>query len=295
MTIMRVLYSQQLLVLCVMALLAADSWAEVKLNSVSINVVLQADGSARFTEVWDVDVNDTEHSELYQARGKRSIGQIVNLTVSDGDTKLTTVEPWDTDADDKTGRCGINPTKSGYEMCWGIGAPGHHRYTLNYTATSVVRPYGSERVMMRLQVFHAGGLPPQRVNATITRADSTLKDSEVLETEVNSGNVEGFFDHGRFELNTLRPMVKGDYMTLYAMFPASAFGALDISATSTDISADELSSPMMTDKTTSTYEGSWWTRFWDFYDQWPLLTLFSMLGGILALFYIIKKIAIALA
>lgn len=281
--------------LAALATVGGKAIAQVTLNSISVDVALQGDGSAHITEVWDVDVAKTRHNELYQTRYAYSAGLIQNFTVTEHGSPLQQVTPWDLDARDKQGRCGIYQDSDTYQLCWGLGAPGRHRYTLEYTATRVVRPYGVGEAAMRLTLYGSSSLPPKAATAHVWRADSALTDDDVVDWEYNDKNVEGSFDDGRFTLTATSPMTEDDHLTLYAVFDAEAFGGLDLTGMSTDISADELASPMMSERKQGKYENSWLDKFWDFYEDWPLLTLFSILAAIVALFYVVKKIAIALA
>lgn len=283
-----------LMVLSLMAL-ALMSWADVVLNHVTIDVVLQADGSAHFTEVWDVDVGQTKFTELYQNRPTRSVAAIKDFTVSDQGKVFSRVNEWDPEASNKEGRCGLDPVNGGYLLCWGIGQPGHHSYKLTYTISNILRPYGTDCVVFNSVLFRGSNLLPHSVTATISRADSVLTKADVKHFEYSEDNTEADFEDGIFTLNTEDPMVEDDFLGVHIEFPITAFGEVEILGTNTQISAEELSSPMMTDANVGKYEESLSDKFWDFYNEWPLLTLFGILGGLIGLFYVVRKIAIALA
>ena len=286
---------RHLLALCLMVLGALAASAEVALNRVTVDVVLHADGSAHFTEVWDVDVDQTKDTEFYQTRPTRSIATVKDFSVSDQGKEFTNVGEWDSEAANKEGRCGITPLNGGYELCWGIGQPGHHSYKLSYTITNIIRPYSTDRVTFNSVLFHGEGLRPHSVRATISRADSVLTEDDVKFFEHSEDNTEASFEHGKFMLSTEHPMSEDDYLGVHIEFDKNAFGEMELLGTSTEISPEELSSPMMSDTNVEKYEESTWDKFWDFYEEWPLLTLFGILGGIIGLFYVVRKIAIALA
>ena len=283
------------LVLCLMVLGALAASAEVALNRVTVDVVLHANGSAHFTEVWDVDVDQTKHTELYQTRPTRSIATIEDFTVSDQGREFANVGEWDSEASNKEGRCGIITLNGGYQLCWGIGQPGHHSYKISYTVTNIIRPYSADRVTFNSVLFHGEGLRPHSARATISRADSVLTEDDVKVFEPSEDNTEASFEHGKFMLSTEHPMAEEDYLGVHIEFDKNAFGEMVNLGTSTEISPEELSSPMMSDTNVEKYEESTWDKFWDFYEEWPLLTLFGILGGIIGLFYVVRKIAIALA
>ena len=280
------------LALMVQALL---SWADVVVNRITIDVVLQADGSARITEVWDADVGQTEYTELYKTHDTHTNGTIENFTVSEQGREFIFNEYWDTKAKDKEGKCGLNPIRGGYELCWGIGKPGTHHYKLNYTVTHCIIPSGTENVMFDMVLYQADGLQPREVVATISRADSVLTEDDIVEYSVSENNTKAIFENGRFVLSTEHAMEEDDWLGARIEFPASAFGEIDRSALNTYIAPDEMTSPMMQDKNVEKYEESWLDKFWDFYHEWPLLTLFGILGGLIGLFYVVRKVAVALA
>ena len=282
------------IVLSLMAL-ALTSWADVVVNRIAIDVVLQADGSARMTEVWDVDVGPTDHTELFQTRTTSAIATIEDFTVSEQGREFVTVDEWNTNAKDKEGKCGVMPINGGYELCWGIGKPGSHSYKLSYTVTHAMRPSGTENVMFKMVFLHSDGPQPKAASVTISRADSVLTEDDLVELSVSEDNTVQNFEDGRFVLTTEQPMGQSDWLGARMVFLASAFGEMDRSMLNTDVAPEEMSSPMMQDTNVGKYEESWIDKFWDFYNEWPLLTLFSIVGGLIGLFYVVRKIAIALA
>lgn len=60
------------------------------------------------------------------------------------------------------------------------------------------------------------------------------------------------------------------------------------------IGEDELASPMMTDARVGTYGGSWWNKITDLYEESPVLFLLGLITAVYLLFFVYKKIAIAL-
>ena len=289
---------RQLLLACLLLLTA--SWARAEdalMKSFAIDVVLHADGSARITEVWNVDVNTDRFSEFYNSYYNHYFGRITDVSVSDGATMLTTDAYWDPGAtvDEKVGHCGLVATDDGdFQICWGVGQPGHHRYMLRYTATAVVHPYSDSLVLMNVPLLITSTvLPCQAASATITRGDSAFTSDDIVSLEVK-GAARGGFSNGRIEVQSTRTMSEGDHMIVQILFRASAFGELSTTGLSTEIGADELSSPMMRDSQPGRYEQSWWGKVLDFYDEWPIATLMCILAALLGLFYLVKKLVIAL-
>lgn len=124
--------------LCLAAILPA--LADDRVNDLDIRVTLADDGSAHIREVWDMTLS--RGTEVYLGRENLGDMEIRNLTVSDDEGKrYITESDWDTDRDidEKAGRCGLNYTRDGVEICWGIGDYGRHVWTVDYTLTNLVK------------------------------------------------------------------------------------------------------------------------------------------------------------
>ncbi|MDO5556232.1 MAG: DUF2207 domain-containing protein [Clostridia bacterium] len=115
--------------------------SSVEANSISsINMDIHIDnyGNANITEVWNC--NTTQGTEVYHPYYNLGNSEIKNFTVSEGNTKYTNLNSWNTSAsfDSKSYKNGINYISNGVELCWGISSYEKHIYTLNYTITNFV-------------------------------------------------------------------------------------------------------------------------------------------------------------
>lgn len=106
---------------------------------VSILVELNADGSACFTEHWDVDA--TRGTEWYLVKDNLGDIRIHDFSVSEDGREFIVENGWDIDRSikEKQGRCGILYKNDGCELCWGLGNYGHHTFTAKYRMTNVVK------------------------------------------------------------------------------------------------------------------------------------------------------------
>jgi len=141
----------------------ADSAA---INNIDIDVVLNRDGSADITEVWDVNV--ASGTEWYLTRNNLGDIDILNLAVSDERGRSFIVEDrWDVQRtiSQKEGRCGLNSTSYGCEICWGVGSYGPHVFTVSYTMTNVVKSL-SDYDMLHMQ-FISPGLSSEPKKASV--------------------------------------------------------------------------------------------------------------------------------
>ena len=141
------------------------------IRDIDIRVVLQKDGSARITQVWDVNVNSgTEWYVPVSNLGKMSI---TDLTVSEnGQPFISEGRRWDVDRSlsEKAGRCGIVEKHDGVELCWGQGSYGDHVWTAEFTAHGLVQSF-TDADGFNFQFVNPGLLAaPQHVKVTVVNA-----------------------------------------------------------------------------------------------------------------------------
>lgn len=111
-----------------------------KIRDIDVNVRLYRDGSAIVKEVWDMDAR--EGTEVYIPRENLRGSVISDFTVMDEEGLPYMNEgEWDVNRSlsGKAGKCGINRTPSGVELCWGLGSYGSHTFTIQYRMTDFVR------------------------------------------------------------------------------------------------------------------------------------------------------------
>lgn len=151
------------------------------INDVDVRVRLYPqDGSAVVTENWDVTV--ASGTEWYLTRYNLGNADIEQLSVSDENGMFDYIGRWDINAsiEQKAGKCGLNPTAGGYEICWGVGTYGPHRYTVKYTISNAVD------ILDDADVFHfqlvSPGLSstPKHVKARIEVNGTQLDTANVL-------------------------------------------------------------------------------------------------------------------
>lgn len=112
-----------------------------EIRSVNTEVVLNRDGSADVTQVWDATV--VSGTEWYLP-----VTNLGKMTVSDfkvfeyGEEFINEGRSWDVDRslEKKAGRCGI-VEKGGndVELCWGQGTYGDHEWTCKYHLSGLVQ------------------------------------------------------------------------------------------------------------------------------------------------------------
>ncbi len=171
--------------------------AEPAIRSIQIDCAIDSEGSAHITEWWDVTV--TSGTEWYLVRENLGDIRIVDFSVCENGESFYNEGGWDIDRSiaEKAGRCGVNYTSKGCELCWGIGSYGDHEFQVSYTMTKAVKSL-QDYDMLHLQ-FVSPGLSsrPQMVVVTVYSLDASLDSSNtrvwgfgyVGETRFNDGYV----------------------------------------------------------------------------------------------------------
>ena len=171
---------RRLFILAALLLSAACAYAyEPQIRDISMDVRLCKDGSALITEKWDVTV--ASGTEWYLVKDNLGASGIEDLNVFDENGQFRNTGKWNIDASisQKAGKCGLNPIRNGYEICWGVGSYGPHQYTVMYRVTDAVD------LLEDADCFHfqlvTPGLTatPDHVKVTIRLRDSQFDDSNV--------------------------------------------------------------------------------------------------------------------
>ena len=117
------------------------------INSVEIWAIIHSDGSAAMKEIWDIYIADDSNTEWFVAKHNLDNMDILDLSVQEdkgnGVITFETLGAWDENASriEKAGKCGLLSANGGYDICWGFGELGSHKYTVAYTITNVVKGY----------------------------------------------------------------------------------------------------------------------------------------------------------
>src|SRR5690625_4373064 len=117
--------------------------AKHELEGQYIRVYIHEDGSATITERRNANLSKgTENFIIIENIGK---SKITDFQVIDKEAPIKPifehVDDWDINASraEKRGKKGIIKTDKGYELVWGIGEYGEHKYVLEYTITDFIK------------------------------------------------------------------------------------------------------------------------------------------------------------
>lgn len=153
------------------------AFAENHLSKIDVSVMLQNDGSALITQVWQGAFDEKTENYI----GIKNIGdsEITDFTVSDQNGKYETLDEWSIDASfqEKARKCGVIRDDSGYELCWGISNYGANTYTFSYKMTNLVRSYNDADGFNFMFVNRGMNLYPTNASVTISLKSGKITDS----------------------------------------------------------------------------------------------------------------------
>jgi uncharacterized membrane protein YgcG len=207
-------------------LVANIALARPQLHNLDIKVVLSRNGDARITETRLMSI-DSEGTECYIGLANMGESEVKDLEVRDESGARFLNVDWDIHQDRswKTMKCGIVRTKSGYEICWGLGESGERTYVTTYTMTGLVRGYPDANAMRHVFLDEGVNPKPGHAKVTIMGEDSTMV------FDADSCNVWGFrfngevwFESGMVMAETTDgPMSSEAGLYVMAQFPLSMF------------------------------------------------------------------------
>ncbi len=188
--------------------------AESGVASLHITAQLDENGNALVTEVWDIDAA-SDISEWYVVKSQMGGMEIAGLTVSENGQPFETLAEWDVMSGmdkaearvRKAGKCGIVYTGDGYELCWGVGSPGQHTFTVQYSMTNLVQAYDGADV---IAFDFVDGIDNRigEVTITINSPDKPFTDTNTRVWAGGSSGLEGeiWVRNNQVEATTIRSL-----------------------------------------------------------------------------------------
>ena len=198
---------RKIVLMLLLALCGAGLSARSTVDTVRIQVNLQEDGAAIITEEWNIDVSD-DITEWYLVADNLGQMRISGLGVTDETGRLFETETgeWDIHRTraGKAGRCGLVTKSDGYEICWGVGSSGPHRYRLVYRLSGLVKGYGDMDGFNHMFVSRGQDSPPSYTELRIFKDGTDLS--------VDNAKIWGFgfrgdiaFEDGEIVARTSEP------------------------------------------------------------------------------------------
>ncbi len=200
--------------------LAAFTLAGQEIRNIDETVVIRSDGSARITQVWDVNV--VSGTEFYLPFDHLGPIEISDLQVSEnGEDFIAEGDGWDTDRsrEEKRGRCGIVRKKNGVELCWGQGDYGDHVWTVRYTVSGLVMKMGEYNGLYFSFVNPGLSAPPQHVKVMlVNETGGPAWTEENVKVWGFRSESEIFVEDGAVRAESLEPFRSSSAMTVLVRF-----------------------------------------------------------------------------
>jgi len=217
------------------------------IESVEMWVDIQNNGSANIKEVWEINITNGANTEWYAAKHNLDNMDIENLVVAeiaaDGSIiQFETLPDWNVKAsrEEKAGKCGLLQANGGYEVCWGFGTLGHHKYIITYTITNLVKGYqGGDAMCYNFLSEAAGGADKLNIYLILNDAPMEFPQTRVW--------VYGFKAQSEFKDDGISVLSQGrfsqsDYATVLLAFDPGILSPADLrSETLEDIIALNMS------------------------------------------------------
>lgn len=196
------------------------------INNILMDIYIDKNGNAHVTELWDVNVSS--NTEVYKPYGNIGNSKFLNFTVSLNNEKFTYVPSWDVSGTftEKQYKNGINYTKDGLELCWGITKYGHNIYTLTYDITNFITKLDDADMLYWTLIPSNLSNKPQNINIKIY-GDESFEDNLEVWGYGNYGGTAYVYD-GVIEMNSEGTLDSDEYMTILVKFPKDYFNTNNI-------------------------------------------------------------------
>lgn len=192
------------------------------INSVTMNVFLNQDGSGHITEVWDMNLN--EGTEAYKPYGNLKNYKIKNFTVKDetGDV-YETILNWNTKANfsTKAYKCGILTTYNGVELCWGMSQYGDKTYTLEYDIEGLVQQLNDAQTIYFSFMPEDMNPSPKTVKITIDSDTEFTEENAQIWAFGYDGEIN--FENGNIVMDSQGRLYSSEYMVALVKFGENIF------------------------------------------------------------------------
>ncbi|KAF5073706.1 hypothetical protein DSECCO2_188910 [anaerobic digester metagenome] len=185
-----------------------------KVNTIDIQATIEDDGSMTITQNWEGRFD--EGTEIYIPMKAPDYLTIQNLVVSDQNGSYETVNDWNINwsFEEKARKCGIHPTDSGYEICFGISQYGQNQYGIKYKLNNVVGGYSDMDGVNFRFVNDEMNTTPTDVKIEIRLANGTPISDEIADVWGFGFAGQVGFQNGGILAYTNTPISKENHVTV---------------------------------------------------------------------------------
>lgn len=211
---MRIRVSGWILCSILLFALPLPAYAANQVNTMEIQALVYEDGFMRITQSWSGSFE--EGTESYIPMHAPDYLTIRELTVFDQYGSYDTVSDWNLDWDfaEKARKCGIHPTDSGYEICFGISQYGQNHYTISYQLDQAIGGY-SDRDGVNFRFVNDGmNTTPTDVTVQIQLADGTPITDAIADVWGFGFAGEVAFENGSIIARTDAPLSTQNHVTV---------------------------------------------------------------------------------
>ena len=198
------------------ALCAAPALAANRVETLTTDVALRADGSAHVTQVFSADT--AEGTEFYVDRMDSGCLTYSRFAVSDENGPYAVLPDgrWDIDAsfDEKAGKCGLLEIDGGVELCWGITEYGRHDYTVSYDIGGLAGAYSDADGFNYRFIDPDQSIFPTSASVTVRMEDGTPLTDETCDIWAFGFDGQIQFEDGVIRAWTETPLEGSRYMTV---------------------------------------------------------------------------------
>ena len=198
------------------ALCAAPALAANRVETLTTDVALRADGSAHVTQVFSADT--AEGTEFYVDRMDSGCLTYSRFAVSDENGPYAVLPDgrWDIDAsfDEKAGKCGLLEIDGGVELCWGITEYGRHDYTVSYDIGGLAGAYSYADGFNYRFIDPDQSIFPTSASVTVRMEDGTPLTDETCDIWAFGFDGQIQFEDGVIRAWTETPLEGSRHMTV---------------------------------------------------------------------------------
>ena len=197
------------------------------INSITMDIYIDANGDAQVTEVWNCRTN--QGTESYHPYYNLGNSKITDLLVEDEDGVIyTTLSSWNVNGsfENKKYKCGINKISDGVELCWGISEYGNKTYTVRYEIINFVKELTDSQIAYWTLI-------PHDFSNRIENAELTIYADEKFEDTLD---VWGYGDYGaptyvydgQVKMHSNNAIDADEYMVVLVKFPQGTFNTSNV-------------------------------------------------------------------
>lgn len=263
------------LAVAVCVAMALTALCDITLHDIAVDVLIEKNGSAQLTEVIDLTHNMHDDELIFNIGNKGAI-TISDFSVSEDGRRVSS---------------NLDEKSNGYDLRWDSGNEGRHKYTLRYKLSNLVKPTFSQQAELK-HIFIKAGLDLDHAIITVHHADGLLKDPDDMCVTAGLGATQmadADASKGTVVVESTS-LGSNEKLGVRIVYDGDVFTDLEAPKISTEITAEELSSGMMTTTEPEAYSEGWLTKIWDYLLDHLLLSLIGIAALIWAVSFVIRKL-----